>query len=171
MTNDPSKHDAANGDARRDIADAAPALLPRLLRRALSLTRDPAEAEDLAQATYLRMLERSDQFRRGSHLDRWGFTVMANLWRSALRRERSRPETQQDVDTLASAQPTAEDAHFQAQVLDAVDELPSGQRTLVLLVYAEGLSYREAAERLDVPIGTVMSRLHAARSSLVARCS
>lgn len=143
------------------------ALLPRLWRFAITLTRDPVAAEDLVQDTCLRMLDRASQFRPGTHLDRWAFTIMANFWRSDLRRtvRRGNP-ADGELDKVEDETPGADQSFFARQVLDAVDALPEGQRSVVVLVCGEGFSYREAADILGIPIGTVMSRLHTVRSKL-----
>lgn len=142
------------------------ALLPRFWRFAISLTRDPQMAEDLVQGTCLRMLEKWQHFRPGTHLDRWGFTVMANLWRSSLRKKVPQLMDEEAMERVEDEAPLPDDNFFVGQVLDAIDTLPEAQRSLVVLVYGEGFSYREASEILEVPIGTVMSRLHTARAKL-----
>ncbi|MEM0927964.1 MAG: RNA polymerase sigma factor [Pseudomonadota bacterium] len=142
------------------------ALLPRFWRFAISLTRDPQKAEDLVQDTCLRMLEKWEYFRPGTHLDRWGFTVMANLWRTGLRRKVPQLLDEEAMERVEDYAPLPDRNLFIGQVLDAIDALPEAQRSLVVLVYGEGFSYREAAEIMDVPIGTVMSRLHTARAKL-----
>ncbi|MEO1656501.1 MAG: RNA polymerase sigma factor [Pseudomonadota bacterium] len=142
------------------------ALLPRFWRFAISLTRDPQLAEDLVQDTCLRMLEKWQHFRPGTHLDRWGFTVMANLWRSNLRRKTPQMLDDEAMERVEDNAPLPDRHFFVGQVLDAIDALPEAQRSLVVLVYGEGFSYREAADIMDVPIGTVMSRLHTARAKL-----
>ena len=123
-------------------------------------------AEDLVQGTCLRMLEKWQHFRPGTHLDRWGFTVMANLWRSSLRKKVPQLMDEEAMERVEDEAPLPDDNFFVGQVLDAIDTLPEAQRSLVVLVYGEGFSYREASEILEVPIGTVMSRLHTARAKL-----
>lgn len=142
------------------------ALLPRFWRFAITLTRDPQKAEDLVQDTCLRMLEKWQQFRPGTHLDRWGFTVMANLWRSSLRRKVPQMMDDEALERVEDHALLPDSTYFVGQVLHAIDALPESQRSLVVLVYGEGFSYREAADILDIPIGTVMSRLHTARAKL-----
>jgi RNA polymerase sigma-70 factor (ECF subfamily) len=133
------------------------------------LSRSGDAAEDLVQATCLRAIERADQFIPGTHLDRWLITILRSIWLNEIRAARIR-EGKGFVD--------AEDALWfdgariietnilAAEVLTAIGKLPEAQRETVLLVYAEGYSYAEAASTLGIPIGTVMSRLAAARAVL-----
>ncbi|MEO1252645.1 MAG: RNA polymerase sigma factor [Pseudomonadota bacterium] len=155
--------------ARIEIEDALDALLPRLWRFAVSLTRAGDHAEDLVQATCLRMLEKASHYQPGTRIDRWAFTLMVNLWRS----EKRRKQVVQfgdafEHDVPDEMQETPEAAAEHRRLLREIDKLPLAQRTVVTLVFGEGYAYREVAEILDVPIGTVMSRLHAARRKLKA---
>ena len=153
------------------IATELPALLPRLWRYGLVLARDPIAAEDLVQATCLRALERSSQFAVGTQLDRWLFSILRSIWINQLRAQRIRtgqglvdPE---DV-LVTDGERQIETNIFAGQVLKRALGLPEAQRETLLLVYVEGLTYQETADVLDVPIGTVMSRLAAARLKLSA---
>lgn len=143
--------------------------IPRLWRYCLGLTQQRMEADDLTQATCLRALERMGQFRGDVTMDRWLIRIARNLWLNQLKAERVRrghglvPVERVHLEDLSSS-PEAE--AYIGQVFSAVMELPEVQRETVLLVYVEGWSYREAAEFLDIPIGTVMSRLSAARRTL-----
>ena len=142
--------------------------LPRLWRYGLALSSARDVAEDLVQATALRALERAEQFQPGTRLDRWLFAILRSIWFNEIRARRIR-EGQGFVDpeqVLFSDGTEIETNIFAGQVLNAVHRLPEAQRETVLLVYVEGLSYAEAAELLGTPIGTVMSRLAAARSAL-----
>jgi RNA polymerase sigma factor (sigma-70 family) len=148
-----------------------PGLLPRLWRYGLVLARDPVTAEDLVQATCLRALERSSQFTVGTRLDRWLFSILRSIWINQLRAQRIRtgqglvdPE---DV-LFTDGERQIETNVFATQVLKQALGLPEAQRETLLLVYVEGLTYQEAADVLNVPIGTVMSRLAAARLKLSA---
>jgi RNA polymerase sigma-70 factor (ECF subfamily) len=126
-------------------------------------------ADDLVQATCLRALERAEQFVAGTRLDRWLFSILHSIWLNEIRARRVR-QGQGFVDadetlTFDGARDT--ETHVMAnQVLKQVNALPEAQRSAVFLAYVEGLSYREVAAILDVPIGTVMSRLAAARAKL-----
>jgi RNA polymerase sigma-70 factor (ECF subfamily) len=144
-------------------------LLPRLWRYGLVLSRQKHVADDLVQATCVRALERAGQFMVGTRLDRWLLTIMHSIWLNELRSQRVRQgqgfvdaeqELSFDGETLAQDQVLA------AQVIRRVNALPEAQRETVFLAYVEGLSYKEIAEVLHIPVGTVMSRLAAARLKL-----
>ncbi|NIL15387.1 RNA polymerase subunit sigma-24 [Pseudomonas sp. ATCC PTA-122608] len=144
-------------------------LLPRLWRYGLVLSRQKHVADDLVQATCVRALERAGQFMAGTRLDRWLLTIMHSIWLNELRSQRVRQgqgfvdaeqELSFDGETLAQDQVLA------AQVIKRVNALPEAQRETVFLAYVEGLSYKEIAEVLHIPVGTVMSRLAAARLKL-----
>ncbi len=143
--------------------------LPKLWRYCLGLTQQRSTADDLAQATCLRALEQIDRFKTLQFKDRWLMKVARNLWINQLKSERvRRGGGLVPVDCIALEDLTASpelDA-FVGQVFSAVMELPEAQRDTVLLVYVEGWSYKETAEALDIPIGTVMSRLSDARRKL-----
>jgi RNA polymerase sigma-70 factor, ECF subfamily len=155
------------GSAIEDLRDGIIALLPRLRRFARSLTRDPHDADDLVQITMERALGRVDQFRMDSHLAGWLFGILRNAWidecRSRQRREplRSPEELGESVGDPAAAS--------QAELLcvqDALCRLPEEQRLAVSLVLIEGFSYKEAAEIMNVPVGTLTSRLSRGREAL-----
>ena len=146
-----------------------PEVYPRLWRFALTLTGQRQAADDLAQATALRALEQANKFQPGTHLDRWLFVMARRVWLNELRSAHTKnSQGFVPIEEVAPVAPgvDAETNIFARQVLNQVMALPEAQRETVLLVYVEGYSYREAAEILDVPIGTVMSRLAAARGKL-----
>lgn len=146
-------------------------LLPRLWRFALALCRDATAAEDLVQETCRRALERQHQFQLGSRLDHWTFAVMVSIRRNDLRRDRiRRGNGLEDLDQLLTDEGTsALSAVLKSQLFAQIAALSEVQREAVMLVYAEGMSYGEVAQILDIPLGTVMSRLAAAKESLAAR--
>lgn len=153
------------------FGDQLVALLPRLWRFGYVLTSSRDTANDLVQATCVRAIERRDQFAPESRLDSWTFAILSSIWKNQLRSEKIRtgqgfvdPESALTVN----GQYLAETNIFLRQVLDRVMTLPEAQRSTVLLVYGESLTYQEAADILDIPIGTVMSRLAAARKSLAS---
>ncbi|PDS76835.1 RNA polymerase sigma factor [Rhizobium sp. L43] len=152
-----------------DIRSGLTENLARLWRYGLVLSHQRDVADDLVQATCLRALERADQFIPGTRLDRWLFSILHSIWLNEIRSRRVR-QGQGFVDagetlTFDGAHDT--ETHVMAnQVLRQVNALPEAQRTVVFLAYVEGLSYREVAGILDIPIGTVMSRLAAARARL-----
>jgi RNA polymerase sigma-70 factor (ECF subfamily) len=148
-----------------------PHLLPRLWRFALRLAREPHDAQDLVQRTCLRALERRSQWQPGSALLSWLFAIEHSIWLNELRTPQRRRtasldaedpwlETSQADGTYGSSPEVR--VHY-AQVVRAVEALPEAQRVVMLLVAVEGMSYREVADILAVPIGTVMSRLARAR--------
>lgn len=151
--------------------DELVALYPRLWRYCLVLTGHRAFADDLAQAAALRAIEKSGQFAQGTRFDRWIFRIAQTVWFNELRSQKVRQGkgflSMADED-LPSHLPDAETNIFRAQVFQEIMALPEAQRVTVVLVYVEGYSYAEAAEQLDIPIGTVMSRLAAARKKLAA---
>jgi RNA polymerase sigma-70 factor (ECF subfamily) len=156
-------------DDTDNIRDGIDRLLPRLWRFCLVLTREGSAADDLAQTACVRALERADQFQPGTRLDRWVFRIAQSVWFNQVRAERIRrgsgvlsAEDAGLVDVAADP----ESKLYLAQVLSAMMALPESQRMTVLLVYVEGYSYKEAAEHLGVPIGTIMSRLASARVRL-----
>ena len=155
--------------SRQEVRAGLEANLARLWRYGLVLSGARDIAEDLVQATCVRALERAEQFQPGTRLDHWLASILRSIWLNELRSRRVRVGGGL-VD--ASEALVVDGAHeietniFAAEVLRAVGRLPEAQREVVLLVYAEGRSYSEAAELLGVPIGTVMSRLSAARMTI-----
>lgn len=150
---------------RRQLA----ALLPRLMRFAIALTRSREAAEDLAQAACERALARADQFQPETRLDSWMFRITQTIW---LNQRRSRAVGERYRAALAArhdgaAAPDAEDRLMLAEIAERVFDLPAEQRVVLMLVCVEGLTYGEAAEIAGIPIGTVMSRLARARLALM----
>ncbi len=147
------------------------ALLPRLRRYALALARSPFAADDLVQATCEKALSNEAAFAPGSRLDAWLFRILRNAWIDGLRQSQ-RQGVAEDIDTREDiVGDTGEDAALNRLTLREVklriDALPVEQREVLLLVCVDDMSYREAADLLDVPIGTVMSRLARARRRLI----
>lgn len=156
-------------EGQLEVRAGLAAHLARLWRYGLLLSGRRDAAEDLVQATCVRALERSGQFMAGSRLDRWLFSILRSIWLNELRARRIRQgegivdaETHLVFDGLKQVETNI----LARQVLTQVQALPEAQRETLFLVYVEGLAYREAAQLLEVPIGTVMSRLAAARESL-----
>jgi RNA polymerase sigma factor (sigma-70 family) len=149
------------------------ALLPRLRRFALSLAGNRADADDLAQDTIERALRNLHQWQQGTRLDSWMFRIAQNLWIDQMRARRVRAVVSHDPDAAEKvATDGARDAEARlafADTVKALAELPEEQRVVVGLVLVDGMSYREAADVLNVPMGTVTSRLARARTALVAR--
>jgi RNA polymerase sigma-70 factor (ECF subfamily) len=159
--------------------------LDALYRTGLRMTRSEAEAEDLVQETYIRAFRFRHQFTPGTNLKAWLFRILTNTFINQYRRKAARPDTTEldDVEESilyrhmrdvspgsASPDPEAEliDNTLSSEVKDALEALPEKFRT-TLLLDVEGFSYKEIAEVLDIPIGTVMSRLHRGRKFLQKR--
>ncbi|MEM8822582.1 MAG: RNA polymerase sigma factor [Pseudomonadota bacterium] len=149
-------------------------LLPRLRRFARSLTRSVPEADDLVQDTCLRAIGRADQWDRSQPLDRWAFRIMRNLWISEVRKRAVRlgqgHVPAEDSDELRTTE-TGEAMVALGEVQSHIAALPSDLCSVLLAVSVEGYSYAEAADLFDIPIGTVMSRIHRARKTLAAQMS
>jgi RNA polymerase sigma-70 factor (ECF subfamily) len=123
-------------------------------------------ADDLVQATCVRALERAEQFTPGTRLDRWLFSILHSVWLNEVRAQLiRRGQGFVDVDELTGAE-NSDDPVWSNEVMKRVNRLPEAQRDTVFLVYVEELSYREAASVLNVPVGTIMSRLATARLTL-----
>lgn len=157
-----------SAELKQQIAD----LLPRLRRFAVALTGSRDEAEDLLQASCLKALTRLDQFQEGTRLDSWMFRILQTGWIDRTRAARIRapapPEALEALHDHGLGARAAEDRLELAKLRADVAALPPEQRAVLALVAIDGLSYREAAETLDVPMGTVMSRLARARRKLLA---
>ena len=151
---------------RAAVEAGLPALLGRLWCFAMVLSHNEETAAELVQKACLRALQRSHQFQPETRLDRWTFSILASLWKNELRAERIRRGggfVEAEEVLVSDGGEQLETQVFLAQILTKLPEL---HRSAVLLVYVEGLSYAEAATALDVPIGTVMSRLANARLKL-----
>jgi RNA polymerase sigma-70 factor, ECF subfamily len=148
------------------------ALLPRLRRFALALTGRATDADDLLQDTLERALRNFDQFTPGTRMDSWMFRIAQNLWIDNLRSRKARGQPV-DIENAESVsvdgQRAAEARLMMSDTVRALAELPEEQRAVVALVLVDGLSYREAATVLQVPIGTVTSRLARGREALATQ--
>jgi RNA polymerase sigma-70 factor (ECF subfamily) len=144
-------------------------LLPRLRRFARNLTRDPHDADDVVQIAVERALTRLDQWRSDARLDSWMFKIVRNAWIDELRSRRRRDKVflAAEAGENVGADSMASETELMS-VQSAMARLPEDQREAVSLVLVEGLPYREAAEVLDVPIGTLTSRLARGREALQA---
>lgn len=155
-----------------DIKVEMVALVPRLRRFAFSISGSRDEGEDLVQAACVKALDRLDQFQPGTRLDSWMFRIIQTTWIDRVRSRSRRGETgSEDELALVSDQGkgarTAENRLTLARVRQAMGTLPDDQRAVLALVAIEGYSYKAAAETLEIPVGTVMSRLARARSKLL----
>jgi RNA polymerase sigma-70 factor, ECF subfamily len=151
------------------FSDQLIAVLPRLRRFAAGLTRSASEADDLVQAACERALAREHQFQEGTRFDSWMFRIVQTIWIDQLRARDIRKEDG-DVaeERLGTDEPVrrVEARLALSEVRRAVALLPPDQRSTLMLVTVEGLSYKQAADVAGVPIGTIMSRLARARTAL-----
>jgi len=172
----------APSDAEDFSADALQFLEP-LFATAMRLTRNRADAEDLVQDTYVKAFRHAEQFKRGTNLRAWLYTILHNTWRNR-RRDASRDAVEVDSDQVeqAAAGPGGGEpvetperilmrSTLDADLQAALDELPGPFRQAVWLRDVEEFTYAEIAEMLDVPIGTVMSRISRGRRMLFERLS
>ncbi len=165
------------------FADDAMGFLDALFSAALRMTRNAAEAEDLVQETYLKAYRGYGSFQEGTNLKAWLYRILTNTFINSYRAKKRRPEESdlEEVEDLylyrrlggleaATAGRSAEeevlDSFTDDDVKSAVEALPEQFRLAVLLSDVEGFSYKEIADIMDVPIGTVMSRLHRGRKAL-----
>lgn len=147
------------------------ALIPKLRRFALSLSGNPADGDDLVQAACEKALRNQDRFQPGSRMDSWMYRIIQTAWLDDLRKRKVRgvvvdPDDVEIGDGGRAAQ-LPEDRMMLERTTAAMARLPEAQRAVLSLVAIEGLSYKEAADVLDLPVGTVMSRLSRAREALL----
>lgn len=146
----------------------------QLYRFAMKLCGDVNNAEDLVQQTYVQALAKRDQFVEGTRLDSWLYRILQNLYfnqrQTSAVAERKRHLFLVDDDSEADVSNRLEASRHLDQVIDVVSDIPEHYRIVLLLIAVEGFSYQEVAESLQLPVGTVTSRLARARSMVVARC-
>jgi RNA polymerase sigma-70 factor (ECF subfamily) len=157
--------------------------LDALYRTGLRMTRSEADAEDLVQETYIRAFRFREQFTPGTNLKAWLFRILTNTFINTYRRKATQPQTTEldDIEETTlhrhmtetrgdapEPEQTLLDSIVDSEVTTALEDLPERFRTVVLLD-VEGFSYKEIAEMLEIPIGTVMSRLHRGRKFLQER--
>lgn len=160
--------------AQKDLSAKLPDMLPRLWSFAMRLTGDQHDAEDLVQRTCVRALERAHQWQPGTSTISWLFSIQQSIWFNEIRARKVQKrggvewsdELVSTVADPAAVNPETDALH--QQIFRAVAKLPEAQQLVMLLVAVEGLSYNEAAQALDIPVGTVMSRLSRARMSIGA---
>jgi RNA polymerase sigma-70 factor (ECF subfamily) len=167
---------ALDDPSARFVRDVLP-LVDQLYRAALRYTRRPADAEDLVQETMVKAYSGFHRFADGTNVRAWLFRIMTNAWISSYRSAQRRPDEVLAADVAevwptaaknASAELAVLEAMGDDEVRDALQALPEGQRLVVYYADVEGFRYKEIAEILGVPLGTVMSRLHRGRSNLRA---
>ena len=170
----PSSAATCERDVSSDMKTDLIALLPRLRRFARTLTRSVTEADDLVQDACLRALSRADQWDPAQPLDRWMFRITRNLWISEIRKRGVRMGQGQvpAEEAIELFTPVTGEHGVAAQELQAqIAALPEDLSAVLLAVSVEGYSYAEAAALFEVPIGTVMSRVHRARKALALALS
>src|SRR6478736_5647706 len=168
------------------FAEQAMEFMAPLYSAALRMTRNPADAEDLVQETYLKAYRGFGGFTEGTNLKAWMYRILTNTYINSYRAKQRRPD-ETDLDEVEdlylyrrlggleaarsgrSAEDELMDTFSEAEVKSAIEDLPENFRMAVLLADVEGFSYKEIAEILDIPIGTVMSRLHRGRKALQRR--
>ena len=157
-----------------NFAEQAMEHMPSLYSAALRMTRNPADAEDLVQETYLRAYRGYGGFTEGTNLKAWRYRILTNTFINRYRAKQRRPVEDDlgdiedlylykrigNVEASRSAEDTLFDLFTDDEVKQALEDLPENFRLPVLLADVEDFSYKEIAEILDIPIGTVMSRLH-----------
>ncbi len=153
-------------DVRRQIVD----LLPRLRRFAYTLTGDKDRGDDLVQEACVRALSRLDQWERGSRLDSWMYRIAQNIWFDNIRALKVRGELI-DIETAHDlvgddGRRVADSRIALTELSGIIAKLPPDQRVVIALICIDGLSYKQAAEILEIPMGTVMSRLARARHAI-----
>jgi RNA polymerase sigma-70 factor (ECF subfamily) len=165
------------------FSDRAMEYMPALYTAALRMTRNPADAEDLVQETYLKAYRAFASFELGTNLKAWLYRILTNTYINTYRAKKRRPEIAdvEDIEDLylyrrlsgdqatglgRSAEEEALERFTDTDVKEAIESLPDTFRMAVLLADVEGFSYKEIAEITEVPIGTVMSRIHRGRKAL-----
>ncbi|HVM09744.1 MAG TPA: sigma-70 family RNA polymerase sigma factor [Acidimicrobiales bacterium] len=173
----------ADAERQQQFADQAMEHMPSLYTAAVRMTRNAADAEDLVQETYLKAYRSWHSFKQGTNLKAWLYRILTNTFINSYRSKKRRPEESEldEVEDLylyrrlggleaaqsgRSAEDEVMDLFTDEDVKAAMEALPESFRLAVLLADVEGFSYKEIAEILDVPIGTVMSRLHRGRKAL-----
>ncbi|MBI1843425.1 MAG: sigma-70 family RNA polymerase sigma factor [Actinobacteria bacterium] len=168
---------------RDQFTDLAMEYMPSLYSAALRMTRNPADAEDLVQESYLKAYRGFHSFQEGTNLKAWLYRILTNTYINRYRAQQRRPdETSMDQEedfflyrhlgeldasrAGRSAEDELLDLFSSSEIVEAVESLSETFRIPVLLADVEGFSYKEIAEILDIPIGTVMSRLHRGRKAL-----
>jgi len=154
-------------ESSHNVREQLAALLPRLRRFGRTLARNREDADDLVQVALERALTRIEQWQPGTRLDSWMFRIMQNAWIDEVRARERRGQTFVAEEQGENVGTSTTDAQIDAiAVRRAVAQLNDDQRAVVALVLVEGLPYREAADVLGVPIGTLTSRLARARETL-----
>ena len=168
-------------DLKNRFTEEAMPLLDQLYGGALRMTRNPQDAEDLVQETYLKAYKAFDRFTPGTNLKAWLYRIMTNTYINTYRKKQRRPlvtsadevtdnqlytSSSHDSTGLESAEVEALKQMPNSRISEALNSLNQDYRMVVYYADVEGLAYKEIAEVMDIPLGTVMSRLHRGRKQL-----
>lgn len=183
---DVSSTSGRDAELRARFQAEALSLLDQLYGHAMRMTRNPADAQDLVQETFTKAYAAFDRFKPGSNIRAWLYRIQTNLYINQYRQAKRTPyanplEELEDwqlsgAESYTAPQQSSRSAEAEAldnlpasAATDALADLPDNYRSVVLLADVEGFTYREIAEVMDTPVGTVMSRLHRARRMLRER--
>ncbi|QPK83713.1 sigma-70 family RNA polymerase sigma factor [Corynebacterium qintianiae] len=171
----------AETDVQQRFAEEAMPLLDQLYGGALRMTRNPQDAEDLVQETYLKAFKAFDNYKPGTNMKAWLYRIMTNTYINSYRKKQRRPletstedvtdhqlytTSSHDSAGLESAEVAALKGMPNSRISAAFDELNEDYRMVVYMADVDDMAYKEIAEALDIPLGTVMSRLHRGRKQL-----
>lgn len=180
-TLEPAPQELSQDDRDRLFAEQAIPLIDQLFGAALGMTRNRADAEDLVQETFMKAYTKFDQYQQGTNIKAWLYRILTNTYITHYRKAQRSPKrsggeevedwqlaaaASHDEKGLVSAEAEALDNIPSSQLRTALESLSEDQRVVVLLSDVEGFAYKEIADMLDIPIGTVMSRLHRGRKNL-----
>ena len=180
-TLEPAPQELSQDDRDRLFAEQAIPLIDQLFGAALGMTRNRADAEDLVQETFMKAYTKFHQYQQGTNIKAWLYRILTNTYITHYRKAQRSPKrsggeevedwqlaaaASHDEKGLVSAEAEALDNIPSSQLRTALESLSEDQRVVVLLSDVEGFAYKEIADMLDIPIGTVMSRLHRGRRQL-----
>ena len=180
-TLEPAPQELSQDDRDRLFAEQAIPLIDQLFGAALGMTRNRADAEDLVQETFMKAYTKFHQYQQGTNIKAWLYRILTNTYITHYRKAQRSPKrsggeevedwqlaaaASHDEKGLVSAEAEALDNIPSSQLRTALESLSEDQRVVVLLSDVEGFAYKESADMLDIPIGTVMSRLHRGRKNL-----
>ena len=180
-TLEPAPQELSEDDRDRLFAEQAIPLIDQLFGAALGMTRNRADAEDLVQETFMKAYTKFHQYQQGTNIKAWLYRILTNTYITHYRKAQRSPKrsggeevedwqlaaaASHDEKGLVSAEAEALDNIPSSQLRTALESLSEDQRVVVLLSDVEGFAYKEIADMLDIPIGTVMSRLHRGRKNL-----
>ena len=180
-TREPAPQELSQDNRDRLFAEQAIPLIDQLFGAALGMTRNRADAEDLVQETFMKAYTKFHQYQQGTNIKAWLYRILTNTYITQYRKAQRSPKrsggeevedwqlaaaASHDEKGLVSAEAEALDNIPSSELRTALESLSEDQRVVVLLSDVEGFAYKEIADMLDIPIGTVMSRLHRGRRNL-----